>query len=568
MPSLDLAIIIPFLEKYGGAERYLIECIRYWQERHQITIYSTSFSERLLKEHGISSGVKRVQLTPYFEGEHAILLNSVLLPSIWREEIGRHDLYHTHLWPTHLINRHPMVWFPHEPFRALHDLRYEHNYEKVGKSLAHNIHIYPKFNYDRIGDHIYEAYFSSINAIDKSMKPDRIVANSHYTARYLEQVYNHPVKDIVYPGVAPESFIDLPIDRNLFVTISQLWPHKRVNLLLESIALTDEAQLVVIGTGPEESRLKEIAFNLGIEDRVFFLSNLNNQELRLILARACAFVFSPIKEPFGIVVLEAMAAGLPVIAVSEGGYTEVCNPKNSFLVKPYPSIFAEKISFLQQNPDIAKKMGKVGQRNARQFTWERTASKLETIIIDTWKESISKKVIKSSSSSLKEVLVGIQYYLWYEEGYGSSHWNDNTDSGHIIDKPFIGFYSSAKGQTIEYHLDLFEHIGLDYVILNLHIDHNGPNGFELISIQNLFDIAEKRNSSLKFSIQVAPYTDDISELEKVLNMIKKIFSDHPNYFKLDDKPVLFWFWSSAYDYNYHFINSLATMADHFININN
>ena len=313
-------------------------------------------------------------------------------------------------------------------------------------------------------------------------------------------------------------------------------------------------------------RLKEIAFNLGIEDRVFFLSNLNNQELRLILARACAFVFSPIKEPFGIVVLEAMAAGLPVIAVSEGGYTEVCNPKNSFLVKPYPSIFAEKISFLQQNPDIAKKMGKVGQRNARQFTWERTASKLETIIIDTWKESISKKVIKSSSSSLKEVLVGIQYYLWYEEGYGSSHWNDNTDSGHIIDKPFIGFYSSAKGQTIEYHLDLFEHIGLDYVILNLHIDHNGPNGFELISIQNLFDIAEKRNSSLKFSIQVAPYTDDISEIEKVLQMIKKIFSDHPNYFKLDDKPVLFWFWSSAYDYNYHFINSLASMSDHFINI--
>ena len=89
---IDLAIIIPFLEKYGGAERYLIECVRYWQERHDITIYATRISDRMLGEHGIVTGVKRVELTPYFEGEHSMLLNALLLPKIWREEIGRHDL--------------------------------------------------------------------------------------------------------------------------------------------------------------------------------------------------------------------------------------------------------------------------------------------------------------------------------------------------------------------------------------------------------------------------------------------------------------------------------------------
>ena len=247
---MNLAIIIPFLEKYGGAERYLIECVRYWQEQHDITIYATKISEKFLLEHGISNKVQKYELTPYFEGEHSMLLNALLLPKIWREEIGLHDLYHTHLWPTHLIDLHPMVWFPHEPLRVLHDLRYEQNVENLGREASRNIHIYPKYNYDHIGDSLYEAYLSSIDAMDKAAKPDRIVANSKYTGRYLEDVYGVAVTDVVYPGVDSDLFVNLPIDQNLFITISQLWQHKRVNLLIEAIALTDDTQLMVIGAGP------------------------------------------------------------------------------------------------------------------------------------------------------------------------------------------------------------------------------------------------------------------------------------------------------------------------------
>ena len=198
--TMDLAVIIPFLEKYGGAERYLIECVRYWQNRHDITLYATSINDKLLSEHGIGSEIQRCQLTPYFEGEHSMLLNSVLLPKIWQKEIGRHDLYHTHLWPTHLIDLHPMVWFAHEPLRILNDLRYEQNEERLGHEVARDIHIYPKYNYDRIGDSLFEAYLSSIDAMDKTSRPERIVANSTYMAKYLEDVYGAPVKSIVYPG--------------------------------------------------------------------------------------------------------------------------------------------------------------------------------------------------------------------------------------------------------------------------------------------------------------------------------------------------------------------------------
>ena len=556
-PRLDLAVVIPFLAKYGGAERYLIECVNQWQRRHDITIYSTKINDQLLEEHGIGPAVKRRQIAPYFEGEHSLLLNAVLLPKIWQEEIGHHDLYHTHLWPTHLIDLHPMVWFPHEPLRILHDLRFEQEMVHTGEEAARNIHIYPKYNYDRIGDHLYEAYLSSIDSMDKSSKPEMIVANSRYTARYLEEVYGHPVKEVVYPGVKLELFMDLPVDQNLFVTISQLWSHKRVNLLIEAIQMTDDTQLVVIGSGPEKEKLLEQTKRLGVDNRVFFLSGLTNHELSLVLSRACAFLFAPIKEPFGIVVLEAMAAAKPVIAVNEGGYTEICDDGFAFIVPPFPSAFAEKISYLQANPDVARKMGLEGKERVPQYTWQRGADKLEQLLIRTYRDH-NKKPRREDVISGEGALFGVQYYLWYEEGYGNAHWNDSVESGYVNDKPIMGYYGSIKGSTIEYHMDLFEEMTLDYVALNLHIDENGANGIELMAIQHVFDIAKKRKSKLKFAIQICPYIHSDEEVVRVVEMVRSLFMDHPNYFAVDGAPVLFWFWSSHLDGNKKFIIRLKT----------
>ncbi|MGB7249651.1 MAG: glycosyltransferase [Phormidesmis sp.] len=562
---MNLAIVIPLLEKYGGAERLLIECVSRWQHRHDITIYAAGINERILEEHGIGDRVKRELLSPYFEGEHSMLLNALLLPKIWQEEIGRHDLYHTHLWPTHLVDLHPMVWYPHEPLRVLHDLRFDQNVEQVGKDAARNIHIYPKYNYDRIGDSLYEAYLNSIDTMDKAVTPELIVANSRYSASYLESVYSTPVTDVVYPGVEPELFIELPTDRNLFVTIGQLWPHKRVNLLIEAIALTDDTQLIVIGAGPEKERLQEMTSQLGVDDRVFFLSGLTNWELALVLARACAFLFAAVKEPFGIVVLEAMAAGKPVIAVKEGGYVEACHPDYSFLVPPFPSAFAEKITYLQRHPEIAEQMGKASRQVAPQFTWQRTATELEERLVETWQRSQRDQPAYKTTLTDGQTLVGIQYYLWYGEGFGASHWNDSPRHGYVADKPLLGYYASTKGQTINYHFDLFEQMALDYVTLNLHVDSEGANGIELMGIQHVFDIAKKRNSPLRFAIQLAPYGEQTEELQRAVRLIEKMYVNHPNYFYLDEQPVLFWFWSSAFDGNRRLMLALTEMAETFVN---
>lgn len=117
----------------------------------------------------------------------------------------------------------------------------------------------------------------------------------------------------------------------------------------------EDAQLYIVGKGPEENKLKNQAKALGLSDRVFFMGSVTNEELAILYARALAVAFAPVREPFGIVALESLAAGKALIAVNEGGYCEAVDDKCAFLVNAVPEEIAEKIRFLIDNKNIAKK---------------------------------------------------------------------------------------------------------------------------------------------------------------------------------------------------------------------
>lgn len=367
---LDIGVIVPELAKYGGAERFIIECVTRWQKKHRITLYATGFAEDILREHGVNEDVKLIELSPYFEGPHAMFLNAGLLPKVWECEIGAHDVYQTHLCPTHLIDVHPVVWYPHEPSRMIYDLKYDQPYPPHQKN---NVHVYPKHTYDTIEGDMYQPYAKAAAFLDRLITADTIIANSRFTAAYLESVYNRKVPDVVYPGVNLDDFLHMPLDENVLLTVGQLWPHKRIKLILEAVRYIEDVQLYVVGNGPERDRLKEEACKLGVSDRVFFLEGLTNHEVQILFARCLAVVFTPIREPFGIVALEAMAAGRPLIGVNEGGFTEVVNPSCAFLIPPSPYAIAEKVRYLIDNKQVAREMGAAGLEKAREYTWDRTA---------------------------------------------------------------------------------------------------------------------------------------------------------------------------------------------------
>lgn len=560
--AIDLAIVIPTLDKYGGAERFVIECVKRWQHRHRITLYSTSFNRQLLREVGIDSSVRLSELDSPFEGAHAFVTNAVLLPKIWRQQIGRHEVYHTHLWPTHLVDLHPMVWFPHEPLRLLHDLRYEQ--PAFAEATTAQTHVYPKFNYDEIGVDLLDASLAAVEQIDRTAVPEFTVANSRYTADYLSAIYRREMPHVVYPGVNLNDLPRLNVEPNLFVAIGQLWSHKRTNLLIEAVALTDNVQLMIIGAGPELEWLQMLCVKLGVEDRVFFLSGLSNFELQLVLARACALLFCPIREPFGIVVLEAFAAGKPVIAANEGGYVEVCRPEYAVLIPPSPIAFAEAMTKLRDDPERVRKMGQAARSAVTQYSWQRTADELE-VFLHKAKAAGGHRSLPTAGSRTRP-LIGIQYYLWYGDGYGNLHWNDDPWSGHVADHPFLGFYASEHGRTIEEHLKQFEEMAIDFVILNLHIDDKGANRTEWKSIKTLFEIAHRMNSPLRFVVQIASYTGDIEMILSTISDIENSLVQFEEYFRIDAKPALLWFWSTAYDGNRAFFENVRRRTQAFHNL--
>ena len=144
---------------------------------------------------------------------------------------------------------------------------------------------------------------------------DDFIAISHFIARRIWKVYRRE-STVIYPPVDVDSFTPEGPRDNFYVTSSRMVPYKRIDLIVESFAGMPERRLIVIGDGPEASRVRARG-----GPNVQFLGYQPFAVLRDYLRRARAFVFAA-EEDFGIAPLEAQACGTPVIAYGKGGVLE------------------------------------------------------------------------------------------------------------------------------------------------------------------------------------------------------------------------------------------------------
>ena len=143
----------------------------------------------------------------------------------------------------------------------------------------------------------------------------RLVANSQFVARRIQQVWQRQA-DVIHPPVDARFFTDAsPYDREGWCVVSALVPYKRVELAVRW-ASSYQRRLVVVGEGPERQRLEALA-----GPTVTFLGRVSREVIREVMSTSLALIFPGI-EDFGIVPLEAMATGTPVIAFGEGGALE------------------------------------------------------------------------------------------------------------------------------------------------------------------------------------------------------------------------------------------------------
>jgi glycosyltransferase involved in cell wall biosynthesis len=141
------------------------------------------------------------------------------------------------------------------------------------------------------------------------------LANSNYIAEKIKRIYNRS-SNVIYPPVDVDSFNLSNKKEDFYLTASRLVPYKRIDLVIESFNLMPEKKLLVIGSGPEREKLKKIA-----RANVDFVGHQPAEKLSEYMQTAKAFVFAA-EEDFGIIAVEAMACGTPVIALNRGGTAE------------------------------------------------------------------------------------------------------------------------------------------------------------------------------------------------------------------------------------------------------
>ena len=151
------------------------------------------------------------------------------------------------------------------------------------------------------------------------------IANSDHIAKKIKRIYNRHA-DVIYPPVDTQKFSLVTEKDDFYLTASRLVPYKRIDLIVDAFANMLDKRLVVIGSGPEKEKIQSKA-----TPNIDVIGYQDFESLKNYMQKAKAFVFAA-EEDFGIIVVEAMACGTPVIAGNFGGTAEsVINGKTGVL---------------------------------------------------------------------------------------------------------------------------------------------------------------------------------------------------------------------------------------------
>ena len=158
-------------------------------------------------------------------------------------------------------------------------------------------------------------------------QPDCIISNSTHTQSMVKRYYGRD-SVVVHPPVEVERFkiTGTPPLRHGFVAAGRQTPYKRIDLAVQACNELG-VPLVVIGNGPEHKRLEKMAGR-----NVTFLTQVNDHDIVTHFQTALGFIFPTNVEDFGVVAVEAMAAGTPVIAYNKGGPLDYVQPNKTGLL--------------------------------------------------------------------------------------------------------------------------------------------------------------------------------------------------------------------------------------------
>jgi glycosyltransferase involved in cell wall biosynthesis len=204
----------------------------------------------------------------------------------------------------------------------------------------------------------------------------RLFATSANVAGRLErstglvaEVLPHPPQDLDYRCESFEGFVLSP---------SRLDRAKRLDLLVEAVALEPGLEAVIVSDGPDRERLERLAADRGVTGRVRFEGRVSAERLAELYARCSSVYYAPVDEDFGMGPYEAFLAGKPVITATDAGgpLDVVHDARTGAVVDPVAAAVARAAAHLRDHPEEAARLGAAGHAIAVDVTWDRCIERL------------------------------------------------------------------------------------------------------------------------------------------------------------------------------------------------
>ncbi|RIH89999.1 Alpha-monoglucosyldiacylglycerol synthase [Meiothermus luteus] len=319
-------------------------------------------------------GVVRVPSVPYpfFENQRLAMPSSRYLPTEF-------EIFHTHtplfigIWGARLAYRHRL---PHVSTFHTHLEKYAHYIPGVA-TLNKYVGIMQK---------VCQAFYNRADVVIAPTEPVKRLAESYEIEREIKVIPTGIDTDLL--EAAPDPASPWPSGKRRLLHVGRLGKEKSVDVVIRALAEIRhhvDAHLALVGMGPEQQELARLARQLGVEECLTFVGPVPYEKIGGYYRMAELFLFASETETQGLVIWEAQAVGLPVVAVGAGGTLQgVDDGRSGYLVPPgdYQAMAAQALRLLQDE-NLRQRFS----QGARRFADQRTARRVAEQIVAVYDEA-------------------------------------------------------------------------------------------------------------------------------------------------------------------------------------
>jgi glycosyltransferase involved in cell wall biosynthesis len=242
-----------------------------------------------------------------------------------------------------------------------------------------------------------------LGAIEKfeTKRADLVVAVSNFVKNEIVEYYRIDSKkiEVVYNGINPKEFFRRSKNRHketfpVLLSVGRLNQLKGFDHVLNALNIIvdrcPKIMQIIVGEGPGEKSLKNYCTKHSLLKNVKFISQVNTEELNKLYSSCDLFIHVPTYEPFGMVVIEAMACGAPVVTSATGGVPEIVDDAGIVIPDINPSRLANTVLSLLNSEDKRRELSNNAVERAKEFEWEKIALLYNLIL---------KKIVENKSDA-------------------------------------------------------------------------------------------------------------------------------------------------------------------------